>query len=129
MITGVALIHRDRRGGDGGDSCHHRQRRGGGQLRHHRRGRDFDREPGHPHRHGQQPDPACGRGHPPLTYTFSGLVNGDTTSVISGTPSLSTTATIVSPVGQYPITIAVGTLIAANYGFTTVGGSLTSSRP
>ena len=41
--------------------------------------------------------------NPPLTYTLSGLVNGDTASVVSGTPILSTTATIASPNGQYPI--------------------------
>ena len=63
--------------------------------------------------------------NPPLTYTFFGLVNGDTTSVISGTPDLSTTATIESPNGQYPITIATGTLSAANYVFSTVNGTLT----
>ena len=66
-----------------------------------------------------------GEANPPLTYTFSGLVNGDTTSVVSGTPSLSTTATIVSPNGQYPIDIAAGTLSAANYDFTTADGTLT----
>ena len=66
-----------------------------------------------------------GEANPPLTYTLAGLVNGDTASVVSGTPSLSTTATIVSPNGQYPITIAVGTLTAANYDFITVGGTLT----
>ena len=66
-----------------------------------------------------------GEANPPLTYTLSGLVNGDTASVVSGTPSLSTTATIVSPNGQYPIAIAVGTLSAANYDFITVGGTLT----
>ena len=66
-----------------------------------------------------------GEANPPLTYTLSGLVNGDTASVVSGAPSLSTTATIVSPNGQYPIAIAVGTLSAANYDFTTVGGTLT----
>ena len=63
--------------------------------------------------------------NPPLTYTFSGLVNGDTTGVVSGTPILSTTATIASPNGQYPITIAVGTLSATNYDFSTVDGTLT----
>ena len=38
---------------------------------------------------------------------------------------LSTTAIITSPPGQYPITVAVGTLTAANYNFTTVNGTLT----
>ena len=53
------------------------------------------------------------------------MVNGDTAGVVSGTPSLSTTATIVSPNGQYPIAITAGTLSAANYDFITVGGILT----
>ncbi len=69
-----------------------------------------------------------GAPNPPLTYTLSGLVNGDTTSVVSGEPNLSTTATIISPDGQYPITVAVGTLSAANYEFTTVDGTLTVSN-
>ena len=52
-----------------------------------------------------------GDANPPLTYSLSGLVNGDTTSVVSGAPILSTTATIASFDGQYPITVAVGTLL------------------
>ena len=46
------------------------------------------------------------------------------TSGITGAPSLSTTATAASGVGSYPITIAAGTLAAANYTFTFVNGSL-----
>src|SRR5208337_4024506 len=48
-----------------------------------------------------------GEANPPLTYSLSGLVNGDSTS------------------GQYPIAITVGNLSATNYVFTTVGGTLT----
>ena len=66
-----------------------------------------------------------GQANPPLTYTIFGLVNGDTTSVISGAPNLSTTATTASFDGQYPITITVGTLSAANYDFNTVDGIMT----
>ena len=44
--------------------------------------------------------------------------------MVSGAPILSTTATIASFDGQYPITVAVGTLSAANYDFTTVDGIL-----
>jgi sugar lactone lactonase YvrE len=65
-----------------------------------------------------------GLDNPPLTYTIAGLVNGDTTSVITGTPVLSTTATKSSPLGSYPITVAKGTLSAANYTFTLVNGIL-----
>jgi hypothetical protein len=62
---------------------------------------------------------------PTLTYSFSGFVNGDTTSVVSGTASLSTTASASSPAGHYPITVSAGTLSAANYTFELVAGTLT----
>ena len=65
---------------------------------------------------------------PALTgYTATGFVNGDTTSVLSGTPAESTTATQGSAAGTYPITITQGTLAAANYTFTFVSGTLTIS--
>jgi hypothetical protein len=44
-------------------------------------------------------------------------VGTDTSSVVSGAPNLTTTATTVSVVGSYPITAAVGTLTAGNYSF------------
>jgi hypothetical protein len=62
---------------------------------------------------------------PALTYTITGFVDGDSTSVVSGAPVLTTAATPSSPVGQYPITVGLGTLSAANYGFTPVNGVLT----
>ena len=49
---------------------------------------------------------AFGPATPPLTYTYSGFVNGDTASVVSGTPTLTTTATTSPAVGAYPITVA-----------------------
>ena len=49
---------------------------------------------------------AFGPATPPLTYTYSGFVNGDTASVVSGTPTLTTTATTSSAVGAYPISVA-----------------------
>ena len=67
-----------------------------------------------------------GNPNPTLTYTITGFVNGDTSSVVSGTPVLSTTATAGSPAGNYPITVSVGTLSAANYDFPNlVSGTLT----
>ena len=49
---------------------------------------------------------------PALTYTYTGLVNGDTSATFSG--GLATTATSSSSVGSYPITL--GTLAATgNY--------------
>ena len=62
---------------------------------------------------------------PPLTASYSGFVNGDTQAVLSGSPSLTTTATSSSTVGTYPITAAQGTLSAANYTFAFVGGTMT----
>jgi hypothetical protein len=62
---------------------------------------------------------------PQLTYTVSGFVNGDTLTVLSGAPALSTTATNRSLPGTYPITISQGTLAATNYTFTFVNGTLT----
>jgi hypothetical protein len=62
---------------------------------------------------------------PMLTASFSGFVNGDGQGVLSGAPSLTTTATSGSPVGTYPITADQGTLSAQNYSFTFVGGVLT----
>ncbi len=62
---------------------------------------------------------------PSLTYNYSGFVNGDTSSVVSGIPALSTTATTGSNAGSYPITVMTGTLAAANYDFLYVSGTLT----
>jgi hypothetical protein len=62
---------------------------------------------------------------PPLAYTMSGFVNGDTQySATTGQPALSTTATSSSPIGTYPITITQGTLAAANYSFQFGDGEL-----
>ena len=65
-----------------------------------------------------------GSANPALTYSISGFVNTDTSSVVSGAPSLHTTAVTCSSVGSYPITIGAGTLSAANYSFSYVGGTL-----
>lgn len=62
---------------------------------------------------------------PTLTATLSGFANGESSSVVSGSASLSTTATTSSPFGTYPITVSAGTLSAANYTFTFVNGVLT----
>ena len=71
---------------------------------------------------------ACtGVANPTFTYAISGFVNGDTQSVVSGAPSLTTTATTSSPDGTYPITAAQGTLSAPGYNFAFVNGTLTIS--
>jgi MBG domain (YGX type) len=63
--------------------------------------------------------------NPALTAAITGFVNADTSAVVSGSAALSTTATGTSPVGNYPITAAQGTLAAANYTFSFVNGTLT----
>ena len=59
-----------------------------------------------------------GASNPPLTLSYSGFVNGDTSSVLTGAATLTTTATAASGVGTYPITAALGTLAATNYTIT-----------
>jgi hypothetical protein len=63
---------------------------------------------------------------PTFTYGITGYVNNETQGIaLSGTPALSTTATIASAPGTYFITPAAGTLKAANYTFSFVSGTLT----
>lgn len=67
-----------------------------------------------------------GNANPALTYSVSGLQNGDLLqNVVSGAPLLSTTATMQSGVGQYAINISQGTLASASYGFQFINGTLT----
>ena len=66
--------------------------------------------------------------NPQLTVTYSNFVNADNASVITGSPVITTNATLVSPVGSYIITPALGTLSAANYTFAFVTGPLTITR-
>jgi sugar lactone lactonase YvrE len=53
----------------------------------------------------------------PSAYTITGFMNGETTSIVSGAPTLSTAVTATSPAGNYLIHIDLGTLSAPNYGF------------
>ncbi|MBS1811756.1 MAG: Ig-like domain repeat protein [Acidobacteria bacterium] len=69
-----------------------------------------------------------GTANPDLTATIAGFVNGDTNSVVSGTPSITTAATAASPASTYPITVTQGTLAADNYNFTLVNGTLTVGK-
>jgi MBG domain (YGX type)/BspA type Leucine rich repeat region (6 copies) len=74
---------------------------------------------------------AFGAANPVLTSTITGFQNGDTASVISGSPVLATTATASSPATTYPITVDVLGMSAANYSFTGVSGilSITQATP
>jgi len=62
---------------------------------------------------------------PAWTATYTGFVHGDTQSVLSGSPSLTSTATASSAVGNYTITAGLGNLAATNYSFSYVNGTLT----
>ena len=62
-----------------------------------------------------------------FAYSLSGLLGGDTASVITGIAPRSTTATSSSNVGSYPITTNISGLSATNYTFATVTGTLTIS--
>src|SRR5262249_42948749 len=53
------------------------------------------------------------------------FVNGEGTNVLSGSPTLNTTATPGSLPGAYTITVTQGTLASPNYIFTFVNGTLT----
>jgi uncharacterized protein (TIGR03437 family) len=65
---------------------------------------------------------------PTLAVSFSGFVNGDTTAAATGSASLTTTANASSPVGNYTINAATGTLAAVNYTFTLVNGALSVTK-
>jgi filamentous hemagglutinin family protein len=59
-----------------------------------------------------------GEANPTLSYSVSGLVAGDTEAdVFSGAPSLSTTADIVSIIGEYTIDLATGTIVLSDYDY------------
>jgi hypothetical protein len=65
-----------------------------------------------------------GTTNPPLTYTVTGFVNGETVAAITGVPVLATTAKLTSVVSNYPIVISKGTLAAVNYIFAFSNGVL-----
>jgi hypothetical protein len=71
-----------------------------------------------------------GAANPPLTFTYTGFVNGENASVVSGSPVLSTVATTNSPAASnsYPIAVSSGTLTASNYVFALVDGTLTITK-
>jgi hypothetical protein len=69
--------------------------------------------------------------NPTFTASYSGFKNSETlaTSGVTGSPSLTTTATAASLVpGPYTITAALGTLAADNYNFMFFNGALTITK-
>ena len=61
-----------------------------------------------------------------FSISYSGFVNGENENVITTAPTVSTTATKTSDVGEYPITISGGS--ANNYEFTYEPGVLTITK-
>jgi uncharacterized protein (TIGR03437 family) len=59
---------------------------------------------------------------------IAGFVHSDTSAVVGASAGLTTTATALSPVAGYAITVTAGTLVAANYSFTLVNGTLTVTK-
>ena len=69
-----------------------------------------------------------GDANPTFTFVISGFLNNETSAVVSGTANCGTNANINSPAATFPITCAIGTLAATNYGFTLVPATLTINR-
>ncbi len=68
---------------------------------------------------------------PALSDQITGFVNGQNSSVVTGTASISTTASSSSTVagGPYPITITASTFSAPNYSFTNLINGLLTVTP
>ena len=64
---------------------------------------------------------------PPLSVSYSGFVNGDAASSLSGQPKVSTSATSLSPAGSYPIVPAGAS--SPNYTIRYTNGILVVSPP
>src|ERR1051326_3958765 len=64
-----------------------------------------------------------GQTNPVFTLSYTGFVNGEDSSIVTGTLITSTTAETNSPVGAYPISVSGQT--APNYSISYVAGTLT----
>jgi FtsP/CotA-like multicopper oxidase with cupredoxin domain len=60
---------------------------------------------------------------PPITPTYAGFINGDTSASLTTAPTCSTAAVAGSPVGSYPTTCSGA--VDSNYTITYVAGSIT----
>ena len=67
-----------------------------------------------------------GSANPTLNFGFSGFANNETATVIDALPAATTTATLGSSAGIYPITVSGGT--DNNYSFAYVAGNLTINK-
>jgi autotransporter-associated beta strand protein len=64
---------------------------------------------------------------PPLTASYVGFVNDESSASLTTQPALSTTATSESPAGQYPITVT--NAVDPNYNISYASGTLTVVGP
>jgi hypothetical protein len=64
-----------------------------------------------------------GAPNPVLDVSFSGFKSGDNSSVLAGAPQVTVPGSLA--VGQHPISVAAGSLVASNYVFTFESGALT----
>jgi hypothetical protein len=69
-----------------------------------------------------------GETNPSFAASYSGFKNGESSSVLTGTPAFSSTANQDSKAGTYPITPAQGTLAADNYKFSSTNGTLNVNK-
>lgn len=69
-----------------------------------------------------------GSTNPPLVASLTGFAIGDSPSVVSGVPTITTDATAGSPVGTYLQKAALGTLSATNYSFVFADGYLSVTK-
>ena len=69
-----------------------------------------------------------GETNPVLSVTYAGLTNSDTTSVIAGTPTVTTSADTNSVAGTYDIVVDTTPLSALNYTFAGANGQLTVTQ-
>jgi len=74
--------------------------------------------------HGTPVSKTYGAANPTFTASYARFVKGDTASVITGTPTFTTTAVTSSPAGVYAVTPVVTGLWATNYTFLGSAGSL-----
>jgi MBG domain (YGX type) len=67
------------------------------------------------------------QGLPVFTASYAGFVNGDTSASLTKPPTLSTTASVGSPAGTYPITASGAS--SPNYTISYLAGTLTVALP
>ena len=62
------------------------------------------------------------------SYSITGFIPNEGPSLVAGTPTLATTATSLSHVGMYPITVNTSAMSASNYDFLAASGALAVNK-